>query len=232
MFKFIKMLRCRNKFGMTLIKIWERIKKMIYKGSNAVEDVYVGGDQISEVYHGSDLVYSSSKIKYASMSYVTGHIDGTNPSGFADGSGAQTAIKCLCLVRKDGAAKAIPFALYNDTITLAPTDEQVEAAEWVAGNYSAAYNSGYFNTYSSTVGPLNKWIPAVAQDPGNMLAWDIPQIASIRAVTNGVLEAWGWPIYKDGNPSNEIDSAYTITVKGGACYIYYNGNLVKKIRAK
>ena len=212
MFKFIK-------------KIWERIKKMIYKGSSAVEDVHVGGGQISEVYHGDTLVYTSSKIKYAGISYVPAHSDGSVPSGFADGSGGQTPVRCLCLVRKDGAAKAIPFAFYNDSLTLAPTDEQVEAADWVAGSYTAAYNSGYYSN--------GTWQPAVAAgyDATLGLTWDIPSFTTIRYIRGAALSSWD-AVKVGGQYTNNDLPAYTVTVKGGVCYIYYNGNLVKKIRAK
>ena len=210
MFKFIK-------------KIFERIKKMIYKGSNAVEDVYVGNQPIAEVYHGDELVYSASKIKYAGISYVPALSDGQG--GWIDRGGSEYPVRCLCLVRKDGAAKAIPFALYNDNVNLAPTDEQVEAASWVAGNYTAAYNSGYYSNGS--------WVPAVAAgysaDLG--LTWDIPQYTAIRYVRGSALSSWD-AVKVDGQYTNNNLPAYTVTVKNGTCYIYYNNNLVKKIRAK
>ena len=216
-----------------MVKIFERIKKMIYKGSDAVKDIYVGNQQISEVYHGETLVYSASKIKYAGMSYVPGHVDSNHPSGFSDGNGVQYPIRCLCLIRSDGAAKAIPFALYNDTVNLAPTDEQVEAAEWVAGNYTAAYNSGYYNNWSSAVGPINRWIPAKAVDNTTGLEWDIPQYQSIRFVRNESATMWGWPISAPGYSfSSQISSDYSVTVDNGVCYIYYQGNLIKTIRAR
>ena len=217
MFKFIK-------------KIFERIKKMIYKGSNAVEDVYVGNQPIAEVYKGDTLVYASSKIKYAGISYVPAHSDGQG--GWVDGDGGQTPVRCLCLVRKDGAAKAIPFALYNDNVNLAPTDEQVEAAQWVAGNYTAAYNSGYYNTVAAW-GPLNTWVPAVAAGYSSSLGltWDIPSFTTARYIRGAALSSWD-AVKVDGQYTNNNLPAYTVTVKGSTCYIYYNGNLVKKIRAK
>lgn len=221
MFKFIK-------------KIFERIKKMIYKGSNEIEDVYVGNQPIAEVYKGDTLVYSKLKIAYAGMSYVPGHEDSTQPSGYAGGNGTQTAVKCLCLIRSDGAAKAIPFALYNqnDEAHLAPSDAQIAAAEWVSGNYPSNYNSGYYNTYSSSVGPLNVWIPALAVDQSNGLRWDIPQVQSIMFVRNESAYMWGWPITSGSSYSSQISSDYTVTVVKGVCYIYYQGNLVKRIKAK
>lgn len=217
MFKFFK-------------KIWERVKKMIYKGSNAVEDVYVGNQPIAEVYHGDELVYSASKIKYAGISYVPAHSDGQG--GWADGDGGQTPVRCLCLVRKDGAAKAIPFALYNDNVNLAPTDAQVEAAQWVEGNYTAAYNSGYYNTVAAW-GQLNTWVPAVAEDynADYGLTWSIPQYSVARYIRGAALYSWD-AVKVDGQYTSNNLPAYRVTVKNGTCYIYYNNNLVKKIRAK
>ena len=168
----------------------------------------------------------------AGMSYVPGHVDSGQASGYADGNGAQTPIKCLCLIRSDGAAKAIPFALYNqnDEAHLAPTDAQISAAEWVSGEYPLNYNSGYFNTYSASVGPLNKWIPALAVDQTNALRWDIPQIQSIRYVRNESASMWGWPISAPGvSFSSQISSDYSVTVTNKVCRIYYQGNLVKTI---
>ena len=210
MFKFIK-------------KIFERIKKMIYKGNKAVEDVYVGGQPIAEVYKGDTLVYSASKIKYAGISYVPAHSDGQG--GWADGNGGQTPVRCLCLVRKDGAAKAIPFALYNDNVNLAPTDAQVEAAQWVAGNYTAAYNSGYYSS--------GAWVPAVAAGYSSSLGltWNIPNFTSIRYIRGSALSSWN-AVKVGGQYTNNDLPAYTVMVKGSTCYIYYNGNLIKKIRAK
>lgn len=213
MFKFIK-------------KIFERIKKMIYKGNTAVEDVYVGGAQIGEVYKGDELVYQSSKIKYAGMSYVPAHADGTQPTGWADGDGAQSAVRCLTLVLKNGAAKAIPFAVYGDSVNLAPTDAQIEGAVWVDGSYTSAYNSGQYDRGN------RRWVPAQAlgQQSGAVV-W-MPASGSGRTVLNGSLQAWGWPVTLNGSYTNLMVENYNIVVKGGVCYIYYQDTLVRKIRAK
>lgn len=167
----------------------------------------------------------------AGMSYVPGHEDSSQPSGYAGGNGTQTAVKCLCLIRSDGAAKAIPFALYNqnDEAHLAPSDAQIAAAEWVSGNYPSNYNSGYYNTYSSSVGPLNVWIPALAVDQSNGLRWDIPQVQSIMFVRNESAYMWGWPITSGSSYSSQISPDYSVTVTDKVCRIYYQGNLVKTI---
>lgn len=209
MFKFIK-------------KIFERIKKMIYKGNTAVEDVYVGNTKIGEVYKGDELVYQSSKIKYAGMSYVPAHADGTQPTGWADGDGAQSAVRCLTLVLKNGAAKAIPFALYNDNIHLAPTDAQIEGASWIEGDYTGSYNSGTFQN--------NVWTPAVASSHSSGIAWT-PATGGTRFVRNESLYMWGWPITSGDLYSNAISPDYSVSVVNGVCYMYYQGTLVKKIRA-
>lgn len=204
-------------------KIWERIKKMIYKGSSAVEDVHVGGQQIAEVYHGDTLVYQSSKIKYAGMSYVPARRDAQG--NFVDGSNMTSAAKCLCLIRKDGAAKAIPFELSNENVLLAPTDEQIAAARWVAPGdttpfgtitapYPSNYDSGYWNG--------QYWEPAIAGMNGTRGIWSVPYQYSIRNIECSQI----------GITSTAISSEYTVTVKNGVCYIYYQGNLVRKIRDK
>lgn len=206
------------------VKFFERIKKMIYKGSTAVEDVYVGGAQIGEVYKGDELVYQSSKIKYAGMSYVPAHSDGQG--GWADGDGAQNAVRCLTLVLKNGAAKAIPFALYGDSVNLAPTDAQIASAVWVDGNYTSAFDSGVFDRNNS------RWVPAQAlgQQSGSVV-W-MPATPPGRSVMNGSLEVWGWPVTLNGQYTNVMVENYNIVVKGGVCYIYYQDTLVRKIRAK
>lgn len=167
----------------------------------------------------------------AGMSYVPGHTDAGQASGYSDGNGVQTPIKCLCLLRSDGAAKAIPFAFYNenDQAHLAPTDEQIAAASWVSGEYPSNYNSGYYNNYSSAVGPLNTWIPAIASDQGTGIGWSIPQISLIRFVRNESLVMWGWPIKKGSIYSCQISDDYSVTVVNKVCRIYYQGNLVKTI---
>lgn len=209
-----------------IAKFFERIKKMIYKGSTAVEDVYVGDSQISEVYKGDTLVYQSSKILYAGMSYVPAHADATQPTGWADGSGVQNAVRCITIVKKDGSAKAIPFALYGDADHLAPTDEQIEGASWFAGPYTSAYDSGVYNG--------SVWVPAVAngQTDGGIKWTPKDNIPQVRYFSNSTLNGYGWPVTSGGSYTNIMVENYTVTVKGGTCYIYYNNVLVKKIRAK
>jgi len=170
----------------------------------------------------------------AGMSYVPGHEDGSHPSGFVDGNGVQYPIRCLCLIRSDGAAKAIPFSFYNDNVNLAPTDAQISSATWVSGNYPLDYNSGYYNGWSSAVGPINTWIPAKAVDNVTGLEWDIPQYKSIRFVRNESATMWGWPISAPGYSfSSKISSDYSVSVDDkGVCRIYYQGNLIKTIRSQ
>lgn len=199
---------------------------MIYKGSTNIEDINVGGQNIEEVYHGNTLVYKKHRLKFisAGMSYSVGHVDGNQASGFADGDGQQSPIKCLCLIRSDGAAKAVPFALYSDTANIVPTDAQISAATWVAGSYTDQYNGGVF--YPRPNGP---WQPAIASSESDALRWYLPGIGT-RSIRNETLSQWGWPITGSTTSySNAISSDYNVVVTNGTVKIYYQGNLVKTI---
>lgn len=164
---------------------------------------------------------TSSDIMYASMSYVPAHESSSGPTGFVDGNGAQKPVRCITLVRNDGYAKAIPFAYYQDSVNLAPTDEQIENASWVEGLYDSTYNSGVYK------GGI--YVPAVAVRWSGGIAYSIIDYANIRSISDTALRSWRWAVVSDGKYTNQMVEAYTIKIEDGICYLYYENVLIKKI---
>jgi len=198
---------------------------MIYKGSDVVEDVYVGDQPISEVYHGNTLVYNKRKFLAAAITYTPGISDGQGGFVRVNNNTTQYPIRCLCLIRSDGYAAAIPFAMWNDSVNLAPTDAQIANANWVQGDYPLTYNGGTATALNSSV-----FIPAYAYDNSYGISYDVPGQTDWDSLSNTLLNTWSWPISVDGHYSC-LATDYTVTLSNGVCKIYYQGNLVKKIRA-
>ena len=200
---------------------------MIYKGSNKIDDISIGNQTIDEVYHGSDLVYKKNKLKIvaAGMSFVPGHTTSSHVSGFIDGSGTQQAIRCLTLIRSDGAAKTIPFSYWNDSVNIAPTDEQIANATGVEGSFDNTYNSGVYLPNAS-YGVAKVWNPAIAVDPSWGVAWSVASQSNIRSIRNETLSQWNW---RNKTYSNQMTSDYTVTVENGVCKMYKNDTLIKTI---
>ena len=168
------------------------------------------------------------KITFAGFSAVPAHLinpeAGFTAGNIADGNGAQTAASCM-LIGTDKGAIPVVFG-WADNAPVVPTTEQILGSTFTAGNYDKSYNSGYYNTYSASVGALNAWIPAKASDPGTGINYDIPGIPSIRFVRNESLSMWGW---RGGNYSTVL-SGYTCTVDDGTLTVKYNGEIVLEIR--
>lgn len=221
MFKFIKMLRFRNRFCMALIKVWERVKRMIYKGSTAVDDVYIGTQPATEIYKGDKLVHSRLKFVGAGMSYVPGRYEN---GVIVDGNYMRSAAKCLTLIRSDGAAKAIVFELSTENNLIVPTDEQIKSAPWCCIGYSSQYGTvtgPYPDTYNSGAYVNGFYEPAYAWMYGTRCTYNVPYMNSIRTIDSSYL----------GISSNAISSDYQVTCVNGVVKIYYQGNLVKTIRS-
>ena len=162
----------------------------------------------------------SSDILYAGMSYAPAHSSASAPAGFADGNGAQRAVRVITLVKNDGSAKAIPFAFYGDSVNLAPTDEQIDEISWVEGSYDSSYNSGLYRG--------GTWVPAIAANVLDRIAYSIPNHQYIRSVSKNALDSWKWPVKINGKYTSQMIEDYSLEIVNGVCYMYYNDVLIKK----
>lgn len=152
------------------------------------------------------------KIKAANITVVPAN--GDNASNYADGSNKRNAIKTLCIVTDEG-AEAVAFAAWNNENVVVPTNNEIKSGNFVSGNYSTAYNSGYYQS--------GKWVPAIAKDNSWGISYSIPTQENIRSIRNETLKQWNW---RNGNYSVFVDG-YTFDVDAnGVLTVRYKGEVV------
>ena len=152
------------------------------------------------------------KIKSAAITCVPAN--GDNASNYADGSNKRNAIKTLCIVTDEG-AEAVAFAAWNNENVVVPTNNEIKSGNFVSGNYSTAYNSGYYQS--------GKWVPAIAKDNSWGISYSIPTQENIRSIRNETLKQWNW---RNGNYSVFVDG-YTFDVDAnGVLTVRYKGEVV------
>ena len=151
-------------------------------------------------------------IKAANITVVPAN--GDNASNYADGSNKRNAIKTICIVT-DAGAVAVPFAAWNNDNVVVPTNNEIKSGNFVSGNYSTAYNSGYYQS--------GKWVPAIAKDNSWGISYSIPTQENIRSIRNETLKQWNW---RNGNYSVFVDG-YTFDVDAnGVLTVRYKGEVV------
>jgi hypothetical protein len=142
--------------------------------------------------------------------------NGDNASNYADGDHKRNAIKTLCIVTDEGAVP-VPFAPWNNENVVVPTESEIKSGNFVSGNYTSDYNSGWYNQSAK------KWVPAIAKDNSWGISYSIPTQTNIRSIRNETLKMWEW---RNGNYSVFVDG-YTFDVDAnGVLTVRYKGEVV------
>ncbi len=131
----------------------------------------------------------------------------------ADDVRGDYALKCLC-IRTENGAVAITFDMDTDI----PSVETILAGNFVTGDYSSEYNSGFY---------LNgNWMPAIAKDLTDRIAYYQGDVCK-RNIRHTTLRMWGW---RDGNLSTVVDGYSFFVSNDGTLTINYNGVTVLSLR--
>lgn len=131
----------------------------------------------------------------------------------ADDVSGDYAKKCFTFVTDKGA-----FSIITQMSVINPTIDDIKSATFFSGDYSTDYNGAVFIN--------NLWNPAVSKDLSDRIAYYINNVVK-RNIRFTTLAMWNW---RNGYKSTKIDG-YTYKIdNSNTLLIYYNNNLVLKIK--